>query len=138
MSDNVIRKLLEVHLNGTPSGLSASATAYENVAFQPTMGTPWQRAKLLPATSPNPTLGDGFRRDVGLFQVTFNYPVKAGAHPAGEAAQRVKDRFKRGTTLQDGVVRVMIDKAPFSSQGVEGGDWYQLAVTIPYIADIQG
>ena len=135
MSDEIIRKSLETRLNAVSSGVIP--TAFENVAFVPIKGTPYQRAHILPAKTQNPTMGDGFRREAGIFQVTLFFPANAGAWPATARAKVVKDQFARGLTISESNVRVMIDESPYQAPGETIDDWYILPVSIPYIADVQ-
>ena len=46
-------------------------TAYENVLFNPKVGTPYQACFLLLAEPENPTFGDDHHRLMGIFQVNF-------------------------------------------------------------------
>lgn len=134
MSDVVIRRLLETRLNA----LGAFETAWENVGFEPTVGTPYQAPVLLPAQTQNPTMGDGYSRPAGVFQVTLAYPAKAGAQPAQARAQAIVEHFARGLSLAEGNVVVRILRSPWASPGVPAGAWYKLAVSVPYEAEIFG
>ena len=133
MSNVIIRALLEVHLNAIAPNI---ATAFENVPFAPVNGTPWQRVNLLTAQTLNPTFGGNFHRETGIFQVMLAYPENAGAAAAATRAELIRLQFVRGTTLTSGSLRVLIDRWPWSSQGVNDGGWYRLPVSIPYIADV--
>ena len=130
-----IRKLLEVQLNT----LGPFATAWENVPYSPQTGTPWQRVNLLPAQTENPTFGEDFRRPIGLLQVTLFYPLNMGAGAAETRAEAIHNAFKRGTTLIDGTLRVLIERSPYNGPGfVLEGSWYALPVSIPYMGDVFG
>jgi hypothetical protein len=137
MSNVTISKLLEQRLN-TIGGWPA-ATAFENLEFTPVDGTPWQRLNFLPGQTENPTLGEGFKREVGILQVTLFYPTKLGRGAAVARAEVLRAGFKRGTTLTEGTLRVMIHRDPFIGPGqVIDGAWYALPVSIPYFGDVFG
>jgi hypothetical protein len=132
MSYVTVRKLLEVRLN-TVGGVFP--TAYENAPFKP-VSDPWQQVFLLPARTENPTMGDGFKRETGVFQVTLHYPNNTGPAPATQRAELLRAGFPRGLTLTEGNVRVMIDEAPYIGPGASNGTWFDLPVSVPYVADV--
>ncbi len=78
MSQKNIRKAFEDRLVEMPLGLGASKTAFENVTFKPKVGEAYQRSVLAPITPENPTLGDGYFREVGFYQVVLSYPKGEG------------------------------------------------------------
>ena len=114
----------------------AISTAYENVPFTPVTGTPYQRAYLMPATPANPTMGDGYYREQGIFQVTLMYPLQAGPKTAADRAELIRTAFKRGTTLTSGTVSVIIERTPEIGQGRVDGDRWALPVKIRWYAGI--
>jgi len=133
MTYAVIRKLLERQLNAVSSEFP---TAFENVRFSPVHGTPYQAAYLLPGATANPTYGDDFKREVGIFQVSLMYPSNAGSGAAQTRAEVIKAAFKRGLTLSEGNDRVLINASPYQSPGRLDGAWYTLTVSVPYYVDI--
>lgn len=133
MSYVLIRQLLEVRLNAITPAL---ATAFENVPFTPLQTTPWQTVHLLPAKTLNPTFGDAFKRETGIFQITLNYQENAGAAAAVARAELIRAQFPRGLALFSGTLRVLIDQAPSVAIGINDGGWYRLPVSIPFIADV--
>ena len=135
MSDQVVRKLLEQRVNSV-SGALASATAFENVAFTPSEGTPWQRVNLLPAQPENPTMGDDFYRAVGVLQVSLFYPRNAGSAQAYAQGEVLRTAFKRGTMLSEGTLRVRVIGTPSLGPGIPAGGWYMLPVSVNYQADV--
>ena len=111
MSQKNIRLAFEKKLIAMPSGLGASKTAFENVTFTPTVGTAYQRSVLAPTTPENPTLGDGYFREVGFYQVVLSYPKGTGVGNITTMAELVQDYFKRGTTLVEGSDKIIIDRS---------------------------
>lgn len=134
MSEN-IRRALETHLAAMSPAL---ATAWENAQFQPTNGTPYQRAFMLYAAPDNSTLGCQRRREVGIFQITLCYPTGVGNSTAQSRAELVRDHFKRGTTVTHSGQSVLVTQTPSKTTLGVDGDRYMVAVTIPYSADIFG
>ena len=132
MSYVIIRQSLETRLNA----IGVFPTAFENVPFNPIAGTPWQRARLLPARTENPTQGDAFKREIGIFEVMLAYPQNAGPQLAATRANLIVTSFPKGWSLVVGTLRVLIDRSPFIGQGIPDGAWYKLPVSIPYIADV--
>jgi hypothetical protein len=133
MSWPTIRKLLEVRLNAVAPNLP---TAFENVPYTPAQGTAWQRAQVLKAPTANPTMGDGFTRELGIFQITLNYPENPGAQAAEAQAKVLRDWFARGLSLDSGKVHVLVDQAPYESSGLNNGAWFVVVVSVPFHADI--
>ena len=132
MSISSVRIALETKLATITPALS---TAYENVPFTPVTGTAYQRAYLMPATPANPTMGDGYYREQGIFQVTLMYPLQAGPKTAADRAELIRAAFKRGTTLTSGTTIVKIDRTPEVSQGRVDGDRWALPVKIRWYSD---
>jgi hypothetical protein len=113
----------------------ALATAYENAPYTPVAGTPYQAVYLLTAPPDNPTVGDNFYREKGIFQVTLNYPLQTGSAAAAARAELIRAAFKRGTTLTSGSDTVKIDTTPEISQGRVDGDRWALPVRITWFSD---
>ena len=133
MSLASVRIALETKLNSMTPALS---TAWENVPFTPVSGTPYQAAYLLPATPANPTMGDGYYREQGIFQVTLMYPLQAGPKTAADRAELIRAAFKRGTSMTSGGITTIIERTPEIGQGrVDGDRWMQI-VRIRWFAGI--
>ena len=133
MSISSIRIALETHLNTISPAI---LTVYENVPFTPVTGVPYQKVFLLPATPANPTMGDGYYREQGIFQVTLLYPLQAGPKTAADRAEKIREAFKRGTTLTSGSIQVIIDRTPEISQGRVDGDRWSVPCKIRWFSSI--
>lgn len=107
-----IRKAFEKRLLLMPEGLGAANTAFENVSFTPDAAKPYQMSRLVPLPVENPTLGDNYHREVGFYQVVLSYPKGTGVGLIAVMADKVKDYFRRGTTLTEGSDKVIIDRTP--------------------------
>lgn len=133
MSDQVIRSLLETRLDTLSPSIP---TVKENTAYTPVKGTVYQRVFILKAQTENPTLGDGFKRERGILQVNLYYPEFVGSGTSTARAELIKTLFKRGTTMNSGTLRVMIDRSPYTSQGLNNDGFFVLPVSIPFFADV--
>ena len=148
MSISSVRIALESKLSAMTPSLS---TAWENVSFTPVTGTPYQRAYLMPATPANPTMGDGYYREQGIFQVTLMYPLQAGPKTAADRAELIRAAFKRGTSITidgidnwydyffspfGGITTTIVDRTPEIGQGRVDGDRWALPVKIRWYAGI--
>lgn len=133
-----IRTALEAKLEAMTPAL---ATAWQNRAFKPVTGTPYQQVFLLPATPSNPTMGDGYYREQGIFQITLMYPLGTPTIPAGPAeaekrAELIRTAFKRGTSMTSGGIMVIVEKTPEIGQGRPDGDRWFIPIKIRYFAEI--
>lgn len=134
MSIVLIQAALEAHLAAMMPLLD---TESENVPYTPKSGTPYQRVDLLSAEPENPTMGDGFHREIGIFQIMLRYPVGIGAGDAKERAELIRAAFKRGQSLANGGITVQIDRTPAVSAGIIQGDRYCVPVRVRYFANVQ-
>ena len=135
MSQKNIRLAFEKKLTAMPSGLGASKTAFENVAFTPTVGTAYQRSALAPITPENPTLGDGYFREVGFYQVVLSYPKGTGVGNITTMAELVQDYFKRGTTLVEGSDKIIVDRTPQISPVYINDNRAEITIRIRYYSE---
>jgi len=133
MSTVSIRAALETKLATMAPAL---ATAYENIAYTPIAGTAYQAPYLMPAEPDNPTMGDDFHREQGVFQISLFYPIQAGPGAAEARAELIKTAFARGQSMTAGGVTVRISKTPYIGQGRVDGDRWMVPVKIQYFADI--
>lgn len=133
MSLSTIRKALEQRLAAMTPALS---TAFENAVFTPVQGTAYQRVNLLAATPDNSIQGPGSYFERGIFQVTLCYPVGVGPAAADDRAQLVRAQFKRGTTMVQGAVSVLVIDTTRVSPAFVDGDRYCIPVSVPFQAQI--
>ena len=134
MSQVSIRAALETALAAmTP----AITTSWENVSFvPPASSVPYQAAYLLFATPDNPTFGNKYHRENGIFQVSLNYPLQAGDSAARTRAELIRTTFYRGASFASGGVTVTIEKTPEITSGTPDGDRWMVAVKIRFYASI--
>jgi hypothetical protein len=124
---------LESKLNALTPAL---ATAWEGISFVPVTGTPYQQVNILPSDTLNPSIGDGHYREKGIFQVTLCYPANVGTKTATQRADLLCTHFKRGTTITNSGINVLVHKTPSKSQCFIDGDRIRIAISIYWQSDI--
>lgn len=132
---NETRKIFEIAIAALTDP-NVIDTAYENVTFIPTAGKPYQKFTLMEAKPDNPTIGAGFKREKGYFEVDLFYPQGQGSGAARSRADSLIASLKRGTALSDGTYQATILPSPYTNPGRGDGDRYMLPVIIPYFANV--
>lgn len=130
-----IRKSFEKRLISMPNGLGASNTAFENVKFTPKLDQPYQLTRLVPLPVENPTLGDDYHREVGFYQIVLSYPKGEGVGAIAAQADKIKDYFKRGTTLVEGSDKVIVDRTPETSPVYINDTRAEITIRIRYFSN---
>lgn len=130
-----IRKSFEKRLISIPNGLGASNTAFENVKFTPKLDQPYQLTRLVPLPVENPTLGDDYHREVGFYQIVLSYPKGEGVGAIATQADKIKDYFKRGTTLVEGSDKVIVDRTPETSPVYINDTRAEITIRIRYFSN---
>ena len=102
------KRTLERHLSGL---LPSIPTAYEGVSFDPP-STMYQEVQLVIRKPTDPVIGTGYHRDNFQFQVFIVGEPNKGTVESITRAEIVRDRFKKGTTFQEGVFRIHILETP--------------------------
>ena len=129
---NDIRAALETHISTTAN---LPTIAYENVVFEPTTGTSFNRVQYLPTvTRPavrglNPQL-----RYQGVFAVTVFTPEGNGPSTADDYVNKVINAFQATTDIsftnsQSQTFKVSIDYAE-RQQGLIDSPWYYVPINI--------
>lgn len=111
-------------------------TVHQNEKYTPVAGTPYQHVALLPADPANPTLGNSFYRERGLFQITLFYPLLNGTAAGSAVAGAIVAWFPRGLTLTQSGITTLINKTPAVAPGFENDGWWVIPVRVPYTADV--
>lgn len=133
MSQLIIKQAFESAIAAmTP----AIETAYANVDFIPTTGTPYQQIFLLPAAPDNTEQGITNYREQGLIQVNLCYPINQTEKDALERAELLRTTFKKGTTLSKGGITINVIYTPTTLAGFKDNDRWVVPVRIFYLADI--
>jgi len=111
-----IRAALESHLIDLDPAFS---TAFENTNFRPKTGVPYQIPYLIMGDPQSKILGDGYYREVGIFQVTIRYPLGNGSADASNKAEAIRKAFMRGTVISKNGIDVVITTVPSISLRTE-------------------
>ena len=130
-----IRKAFEKYLVIMPQGLGQVKTAFENTTFTPVLTQPHQLSRLVPLPVENPTYGDNYNREVGFYQVVLSYPKGEGVGALATMADKVKDYFKRGTTLVENTDKIIIDRTPEISSVYINDNRAEITIRIRYYSE---
>lgn len=133
MTTSALRAALSVALNSISPAL---ACAWENVAFTPVNGTPYQRVSMLRAAPENPSIGSRMHREVGVLQVTLCYPLGFGPQPAEARAELIRTAFGRGASFMAPGATAHITTTPAVAAGYIEADRYCVPVSIRFHANI--
>lgn len=126
---------VRIALDTAMAAAFVSDVAYENMEYEPRVGTDWKRVTFMPAEPTQATLGTaGQNRLVGIYQVSVFAEVGKGPKAAEDAAKLVIAAFKRGTSLTavSGVI-TRIERA-WRGVAVQEKDWYHVPVSIRWFA----
>ncbi len=129
MSIATIRAALESRLNGIANALP---TAWENTDYAPTIGTPWQRVRLLPNEPRDLAVTSDIVESRGLLEVLLFYPPGGGTAAAAARAQAIADRFAPVQTLTSGSTAVQILNTASIGAGFRADEWFCVPITIPW------
>lgn len=127
-----IRAALETALNNMTPALS---TAWENVEFTPTNGTPYQRAYLIFGEPNNQEYGEHYQ-EMGLLQIDLCYPMLSGPAATDARFELIRATFKRGTSFTKNSTIVTINRTPHISPAYTDGDRFIRPVKIRFYANI--
>lgn len=106
--------------------------AWENVTYEPVMGTLYLRPTNIPGDTTQATMGDsGQDFTIGIYQVDVFAPSGGGKNSAVVMADLVADQFKRGSDLTYNTRVVTVTSARRGVASQEDG-WYMLPVEIVY------
>lgn len=110
-------------------------TSPSNVKFEPKQGTPYQAYKFIPQSVENPTFGDNFHRENGIFEVKLCYPLYAGEGEIMQKADEIKVHFRRGLSVQNNNTKTTIRSTPTIGTAFIDGDRYCIICSIFYYSN---
>ena len=125
-----ITAALDGHLN---TMTSVPPVAWENITYEPVVGTLYLRPTLLFGNTEIATIGDTTSTDqnIGIYQVDVFAEAGKGKNAAIVQADLVADRFKRGTEITYNGLTVRVKNVSMA-QPVTVDGWYQVPVEIEY------
>lgn len=106
------------------------ATAFENLAFEPIAGQPYQRVHLLVNRPVDLGLANDGKEERGIFQISLFYPLNVGRVEAQIRAAQLQGLFKPPQDLAEQGITVLIRDTPFAGSGVPDGDRWHVPVSV--------
>lgn len=131
-----IRTALYSRVASMPDAIPALQTSKEGVRFEPTPDTPYQALTLIPAEPENPTFGDDYYRENGIFRIRLFYPSRKGLGEVTTQAQKIRSWFYRGLSLPSGDIEVHIQRTPSISEGRSTEDRIVQIVDVRYYVHV--
>lgn len=112
-----IRRALSEHLKTMPDVVDI---AWENVAYTPTLDTPYLIPALMMAECFQAEIGiAGLNQESGIYQLTLvNCPSGRGINTNLDIMGKLKERFKRGTILTHNGVSVRVRKTYLTGDNI--------------------
>ncbi len=130
MAIEEIKRAVERHHSQMPSQW---VTAYEGVNFNPPDGN-YLMTQFRIGKPSDPTLGLGYHRENLQFQVFVMTPRGKGTGEATRQAELIRNRFAKGTYLNEAGVRIYVLETPF----VGSATIVQGRVMVPVLVDLIG
>ncbi|MDP3855335.1 phage tail terminator-like protein [Phenylobacterium sp.] len=131
MSIDAIRASLQIALDAI---MPPIATAWEDVAFTPASGMPYQSMSIAFADPENNDSSAAYRQG-GVMQVTLRYPTGVGPAAAEERAIAIRAAFPRGSTLTYGEVQTIVETTPAIVTAPTEGDRMVRIVRVRFYAN---
>lgn len=135
MSNLAIRAALETRLAAL---FPDFPTAFENAEFDEPEKDPFQEAYVLFSDPDNPTMGDEFYRQRGIFQITCRFPLLEGSENAGLHGEILRQGFARGLSLSADGVTTHIERTPAIGNGSNIAGRWVIIVRVTFYADVMG
>lgn len=132
MSVAKIRAALETALAAMSPPL---ATAWENAAYAPTAGTPYQRVSMTFAEPVNTEYGRSFQQG-GMFVVSLCWPQGAGVADIAGRVELLRAVFYRGAAFAADGLTTTVARTPLILAATLEGDRYVTPVQVPFLATI--
>ncbi|UAL09106.1 phage tail terminator-like protein [Caulobacter segnis] len=132
MSVPKIRAALETALAAMSPPL---ATAWENTAYTPTAGAPYQRVSMIFAEPVNTEYGRGFQQG-GMFVVSLCWPQGAGMADITVRVELLRSTFYRGAAFTADGLTTTVARTPLILAAILEGDRYVMPVQVPFLATI--
>lgn len=125
----LIRQALEMQL----AAIDSFPTVWENEAKE-APASAFQQAYVLPNTPDNSVSSPTLYCERGIFQISLRYPLGSATAGIMARADLIRTQFKRGTTLTQGGVNVLITQTPKVGAGMVDESFWHVPVSIPWQA----
>jgi len=132
MSVIKIRAALETALTAISPPL---ATAWENTAYTPTAGTPYQRVSMLFEPPLNTEYGRGFQQG-GMLVVALCWPQGDGMADLSARIELLRAVFPSGAVFTADGLTTQVARTPLILAAILEGDRYVVPVQVPFLATI--
>lgn len=129
---NIARKLLENKIKELTPLLPI---AFDNISFTPP-STKYIRANLVPRRPNNESIGNGCYQENISFNVFVVDKLNIGTGGAFETAEDIRQLFKRGTTLEESNVRLVITDVPYISGPAVTADRLVIPIVIGVMTQV--
>jgi hypothetical protein len=128
MSRPKIRRALEAAVAALSPAL---ATQWENKAYSPIEGTPYQRVWLIWAEPLNDEFGKACMEQ-GTLDISLRYPIDAGPVDAEARAELIREAFPRGASFTSGGLTTTITRTAEIATGAIAEGRYIVPVRIRF------
>lgn len=126
-----VRNALEAQVANISGVPSAANQAWENVPFEPTLGTAWVRMTFTPLQQrPTDVTATGLKRIDATFTIDIFAPDKQGPKEAEDLAEAVIAAYAPGVPLTSNGVSTQIEWAEAQNGAVFDPPWYAVSVTV--------
>ena len=133
MAIEEIKRAAERHLAGMPSQW---LTAYEGHSFVPPDGN-YLSTQIRIDNPDDPTLGLGYHRERLQFQVFVSTKSGSGSGAAIRYAETIRDRFAKGTFLNESGIRIYVLTTPKVGSSVSIQDRLVVPVLIDLVGEVE-
>lgn len=133
MSRPKIRRALETAVAALSPAL---ATQWENKAYAPVDGTPYQRVWFIWAEPLNDEFGKACVEQ-GVLDISLRYPTDAGPVTAEARAELIRESFPRGASFTSGGLTTTITRTAEIATGAIADGRYIVPVRIRFHAYLQ-
>ena len=134
MSVAQIRQFLEPALNAIV--IAPAVINWENSKYVPLDGIPYLDVMLMMGKPDNPTIGPGFHRDKGIFQVMLQYPFGPGPAATDAMSDLIIASFPKGRSWSATKITLTIAATPYASPGRVDGNRWALPIRVPFFANV--
>jgi|TARA_R110000822_G_scaffold50546_1_gene131899 hypothetical protein len=108
---------------------NSPAVAYPNINFEPTLGTAYLRANMIPVDTVQVSLGTSGKDETsGILQIDVVQPAGEGRSTLPD---NIADHFKRGTVMTYNGVNIRVRSVSISSP-IRDEAWYFIPVSINF------
>lgn len=130
MSNLAARQAIETYLIAEPGGVAF--VPGDNVGMETPL--PVQIGYFMPARPDDEEIGSKMTRLNGLYQINLSYAAGEGSGDAEARGEVLRSYFKRGLTLTQSGVNVLITDTPQVGAGKQDDDRWVVPVTLRWQA----